>query len=115
MSDNWIPEILYEEDETGGSSAIPFIMVPDNETMPRLLYIFESRDTGEFEPGNEGEELPVVQWDLHQYADMAILKSSLEPTVYDIVRDVLGLEPLVSAAKKGKEITDSVNRSVNSN
>lgn len=115
MPNNWIPEILYEEDETGGSSAIPFIMVPDSELMPQLLYIFESRDTGEFEPGNEGEEVPVVQWDLHQYADMAVLKSSLEPTIYDSVRAALGLEPLVEAAKKGKEITDSVKKSVNSN
>ena len=111
---SWIPEILYEESDDG-SSHIPFIMVPDNEIMPPLLYIFESRDTGEFEPGYDGEEVPVVQWDLHQYADMAILKSSLESSVYDIVRDSLGLEPLVVAAKKGKEITESVKKSVNSN
>ena len=47
MSQNdWVPEIMYEESEDG-SSAIPFIMVPEGKTMPHLLYIFESRDTGE--------------------------------------------------------------------
>ena len=73
-SSEWIPEIMYEEDPEGISSHIPFIMVPGGETMPQLLYIFESRETGEFEPGLSGEEVPVIEWDLHQYADMLALK-----------------------------------------
>ena len=62
---NWVPEILYEEGEDGIGSSIPFVMVPEGEEMPVLLYMFESRETGEFEPGLDGNEVPVVQWDLH--------------------------------------------------
>jgi|TARA_R110002020_G_scaffold37124_23_gene112120 hypothetical protein len=108
MPDNWVPEIMYEESEDGVSSNIPFVMVPENEEMPKLIYIFESRDTGEFEPGLEGEEVPVVQWDLHQYADMDILKRNLDTVTYDIVRSALSLEPLSSAVKKGEEISSNI-------
>ena len=108
---NWVPEVMYEEGQEG-SSQIPFIMVPDDEQMPELLYIFESRETGEFEPGSEGEEVPVVQWDLHQYADMAILKDKLGPVEYDNVRFVLGLESVNVAAKKGIKITENVRESL---
>ena len=74
-SNNWVPEIFYEEaDESGLTSHIPFIAVPEGEQMPGMLYIFESRETGELEPGPDGEDLPVIQLDLHQYADMATLK-----------------------------------------
>jgi len=109
----WIPEILYEESDETGSSNIPFVMVPVGEEMPRLLFLFESRETGESEPGQDGEELPVYQWDLHQYADMAVLKEKLEPSLYDDVRDALGLEPLSLAAKKGKKITENIRTNLN--
>lgn len=105
---NWIPEIMYEESEEGGSSQIPFIMVPPDEDMPNLIYMFESRETGEFEPGLDGEEVPVVQWDLHQYADMAILKNRLSEEMYDTVRLTLGLESMTSAIKKGQGITQNI-------
>jgi hypothetical protein len=104
---NWIPEILYEESEEGTSS-IPFIMVPENEVMPSLLYMFESRDTGKKEPGLEGEEVPVFEWDLHQYADMLILKSNLDSDTYDKVRYALGLESLAVASEKGSRIGTKV-------
>ena len=79
----WIPEIMYEEsDEEGVSSNIPFVMVPVNESMPNLLYIFESRDTGQTEPNLEGDEVPVYEWDLHQYADMLQLKNKLDKKVH---------------------------------
>jgi len=105
---NWVPEIMYEESDDGVSSHIPFIMVPTGETMPHLLYIFESVETGEAEPGLEGEEVPVVEWDLHQYADMAILKDRLSQEDYDRVRFALGLEPIAVAVEKGKEITGRI-------
>ena len=113
MSENWIPEIMYEEAEDGESSAIPFIMVPADQEMPKLLYIFESRSTEEFEPGLEGEEIPIVEWDLHQYADMAILKEGLDLITYDKVRQCLGLESMAVAVEKGKKITDSVRSNLN--
>jgi len=104
---SWFPEIMYEETDEG-SSQIPFIMVPQGEEMPKLLFVFESRRTGNFEPGLEGEEVPVYEWDLHQYADMAVLKNKLSPSIYDIVRSSLGLEPLAIAAAKGSAITNKV-------
>ena len=109
---NWVPEIMYEEGLDGLSSHIPFIQIPLEEDMPRILFIFESRDSGEFEPGQDGEEIPVVDLDLHQYADMAALKSNLDPLTFDLVRSALGLEPLVTAAAKGKEITNTVRQKV---
>ena len=104
----WFPEIVYEDDDAGQSSKIPFIMVPEGEEMPSTLYVFESRETGEIEPGPEGEDVPVVQWDLHQYADMAVLKEKLSLDDYDKVRKALGLENFKSAAEKGKTITENI-------
>ena len=113
MNKNWVPEILYEESgEDTLSSSIPFIPVPSGEHMPAFIFIFESRETGEFEPGPEGEDLPVTELDLHQYADMAILKEKLDPESFDRVRGVLGLEPLLTAAQKGKTITDKVRKNI---
>ena len=113
-SGNWVPEIMYEDSQEGASQ-IPFIMVPTGEEMPSLLYIFESTTTGNFEPGLEGEEVPVHEWDLHQYADMIVLKEKLSPSIYDIVRQSLGLEPLAIAAVKGSAITNRVRENLNEN
>ena len=105
---DWIPEILYEDSDDGLTSNIPFIQVPKDQEMPKLLFIFESRDTGEVEPGSDGEELPVTELDLHQYADMAVLKANLNWAEYDNVRYALGLEPMKTAAMKGQKITSNV-------
>ena len=114
MSDRiWVPEIVYEDVDDGITSHIPTIIVPNDELMPKLLYIFESRDTGEFEPGSDGEELPVSQLDLHQYANMLVLKESLTSAEYDNVRRVLGLETLSDATQKGIDITNNVRSSIN--
>jgi len=111
-NNNWIPEIVYEDAEEG-SSLIPFIMVPEDKEMPTFLYVFESRKTGEFEPGLDGEEVPVVQWDLHQYADMLVLKTRLDAETYDIVRVSLGLDPMEIATEKGANITQNVRENLN--
>ena len=104
----WIPEIMYEDSGEGISSHIPFIQVPLGEYMPNMLFMFESRETGEFEPGLDGEELPVTQLDLHQYANMNTLKQKLSHMEYDNVRFALGLESLRTAAVKGSKITSNV-------
>ena len=111
MSNKWIPEIMYEESEEG-SSHIPFIMVPKDQTMPSLLYIFESSDTGEKEPGFDGEPVPIIEWDLHQYADMLILKNKLDIQTYDKVRNALGLEPLLTAVEKGQNISKNIRNNI---
>ena len=109
MSKQWVPEIMYEDSgDESMASHIPFIPVPQDEQMPKLLFIFESHETGEYEPGSDGEELPVTNFELHQYADMAALKDRLDPGSYDIVREALGLEPLATAAAKGAEITQKI-------
>jgi len=110
---NWVPEILYEETEDGVTSKIPFIQVPNGEYMPGLLFVFESRETGEIEPGPEGEDLAVHDLELHQYASMAILKDRLSWLEYDNVRFALGLEPLATAAIKGAAITSNVRVALN--
>jgi hypothetical protein len=113
MSKSWIPEIMYEDTgEEGLTSHIPFIPVPPTEEMPVMIFVFESRETGEFEPGPEGEDLPVTEMDLHQYADMAILKENLDVNTYDKVREALGLETLAAAASKGKQITKNVRKNL---
>ena len=105
---SWYPEICYEESDEGLTSKIPFVPIPAGESMPKILFIFESRETGDFEPGLDGEDLPVTELDLHQFADMSVLKANLAPEHYDIVRDALGLEPMQQATEKGKLITDKV-------
>ena len=112
---NWVPEIMYEDSsqEEGLTSHIPFVPVPEGESMPAFLFVFESRETGDFEPGPEGEDLPVTEMDLHQYADMAILKEKLSLQTYDEVRLALGLEPLTEAAEKGKKITENIRNNLN--
>ena len=107
---NWIPEIVYEE----GEGQLPFIHVPPNQEDPRLLFIFISHQTGEFEPGSDGEEVPVLEMDLKQFVDLSLLKSGLTEQEYDKVRSVLGLEPLRQAAEKGKKITQAVRENVGS-
>lgn len=108
-SKKWVPEIFYEEpDESNLSSQIPFILVPDEEEMPKVLFIFESRKTEEVEPDSEGYEVPIMQMDLHQYADMNCLKNSLSQETYDQVRAALGLAPLKEAMAQGQKLSNKV-------
>lgn len=109
---SWVPEIYYEESVGEVNSQIPFIQVPAEEEMPKVLFIFESRETGEFEPGPKGEELPVTEMTLHQYVNMEQLKLKLSLTEYDRVREVLGLQPLREATEAGKKITDSIREKI---
>jgi len=105
---NWVPEICYEEEAEGISSHIPFIQVPAEQEMPKILFMFESRETGEFEPGLDGNPVPVVQLDLHQYANLTVLKERFDPRSYDYIRQALDLEPLQQAAEKGAAITNNI-------
>ena len=111
-TNNWIPEIMYEESDDGMTSNIPFIVVPHNEIMPKVVFIFESSETGEFEPNEDGDPVPIMEMDLHQYADMAMLKEGLDPESYDIVRHVLGLQRLQEAVVAGKKITSNVRKNL---
>ena len=107
---NWIPEIVYEE----GEGQLPFIHVPPNQEDPKLLFIFMSHETGEFEPGSDGEEVPVLEMDLKQFVDLGLLKTGLTEQEYDKVRSILNLEPLRVATAKGEKITQSIREKIGS-
>jgi hypothetical protein len=107
-SKQWIPEIVYEE----GEGQLPFIHVPPEQDDPKLLFIFVSRQTGEVEPGPEGEDIPVLEMDLRQFVDLSVLKAGLTEGEYDKCRSLLGLEPLRTAVEKGKSITKNVRDNV---
>ena len=108
----WIPEICYEDDGDGLTSHIPFIEVPPGMEMPKVLFIFETRNTGEYEPGPEGEQMPIVDLDLHQYANMNTLRDKLAPNLYDIIRQALGLAPLAEAIPAGQKLTENIRKNV---
>lgn len=99
----WQPEIMYEEPQEGQDQNFPFIPVPEGQVMPRLLYIYESRQTGETETDADGTSYPVMHWDMHQYADMAVLKARLPEEVFDQVRVSLGLDPMHVALEKARK------------
>lgn len=110
---NFIPEIVYEEAEEGGAIGhIPFIDVPLDQEMPKILFVFESRNSGEFEIGSDGNPLPIVERTLQQYALMDVLKEKLRPELYDEVRDALGLKPMKEAVAAGRNLTDRVRKNL---
>ena len=102
---------MYEEGG-GPASHFPFIVVPKDQEMPKLLFIIESRDTGERERDAEGTEHVVMDMEMHQYADMAALKRNLDPENFDRVRCALGLESLAVAEQKGQKITEAVRKNL---
>ena len=103
---SWFPEIMYDDSEQSITGRFPFIPVPHDQEMPRILFVLESRETDETESGPDGNEYPVVTLDMHQYADMLVLKQGLSPEVFDQVRSALGLEPLAVAVSKGEKLSD---------
>lgn len=94
-----LPTILYDEE----GSQVPFIEVGSSEQMPALLFIQEYRQTGETEPGSNGEDVMIVEQDLFVYANMRILQGNLLPESYEEVRLALGLKPLEEARKARAE------------
>jgi hypothetical protein len=99
----WIPEIMYQE-----GSEIPFIEVPVGQEMPSKFFIWEYKNTGEFEPGPSGEDVPICDTMAHIYFNYGVAKKVLSPELLDTIRVAFGLEPIEKATKKGKEITDRV-------
>ena len=83
MTDEWIWEIMYEEDPLGESHTLPFILVPQGHEMPRFLLIWAHSDTGDCEPGPNGEDLPIVDAELRQFARMDVLREGLTADDYD--------------------------------
>jgi hypothetical protein len=91
LGKTWWPEICYFEpsqvDEE--ASMFPFIDVPAEEKMPAMLFIMEKRDTNEFEPGPQGEDLPVSSLNLINYGNLVYLKENISAEIYSQVVEVL--------------------------
>lgn len=105
----WVPEIMYEEyEEDSISGGLPFIQVPQDKEMPDILFMFGSKDTGQYEPDEEGEAQQIVEMELYQFANMQYLKESLNEATYDKVRLCLGLEPLSDATNKGMKQSEKI-------
>lgn len=106
-----IPVILYESEE----QAIPYIEVLQEDEMPPSLFIQEFKHTGDFEPGTNGEEQPIVDMVMHMFIDMDFLSKKLNPELYDLVRTSIGLHPVQKAREEGQKILDKVYENVNTN
>lgn len=105
----WVPEIMYEEyDEDSISGGLPFIQIPEDKEMPDILFMFGSKDTGQYEPDEEGEAQQIVEMELYQFANMQYLKDGLDEETYDKVRACLGLEPLSAATSKGMKQSEKI-------
>lgn len=105
-----IPEILYEAPPGPNYPAnpIPYIDVPQDKAMPALLYIFEYKRTGEFEIGERGKRLEIVDQIPHQYFDLQFLLGRVDLSLADTIRSELGLKPLSEAKKAGESVLDKV-------
>jgi hypothetical protein len=107
MTNKWMPEIYYEESNSGITTGLPFIKVPEDKSMPGCLFMCEVRDLK-----SEEVEKEIA---IHSYANMTLLKNKLNDKEYDNVRKVLGLLPLKKATKKGEKINKKINKSIDVN
>lgn len=107
---NSIPEILYETPQPGQKgSAIPYIEVPQNKKMPPVLFLFEYKLTGEYEPDEKGQPQEIVDQIPHKYVDLEFLFSRLNNNIIeDKIRLALGMEQKLVAKQKGEKILSSV-------
>jgi hypothetical protein len=63
-----MPVILYEDTENGAFS-FPYIEVLEGKEMPKVLFMFEYKHTGETEPNDKGKEVPVIDQIPHKFVD----------------------------------------------
>lgn len=101
------PEILYEVSAFNETvSKIPYIEVEKNAKMPPCLFIFEYKQTDEFELDQKGNKQMVYDQIPHQFVDLESLKDKLPPHLNDLVRVALGMKPLKEAQGSGQDILD---------
>jgi len=103
-----LPIILYEENKQGETNLIPYIEVPKNGEMPKVLFVSEYKETGEFEADAQFGSAPIVDMLIHQFVSMSELQKKLDSRTYDKVRLALGLMPLKQARKLGAPILKKV-------
>lgn len=90
LGNRWWPEICYFEpgvvdDQT---SIFPFINVPQGEEMPRVLFIMEKKDSGDFEPGLDGTDQPISELNMKAYYDIEYLKNKIEDETYKKIKEI---------------------------
>jgi hypothetical protein len=100
---NWNFDIVYAE-----NSNIPHIEIPVDQEMPDKLFMFEFKQTGEFEPGPSGEDVPICNMDIHIYFDYNHAKKVLDTDTLNKVRVAFGLEEIDAATEKGRKITERI-------
>lgn len=111
-----IPTILYEEPGPGEKpNPIPYIEVAKNNKMPPVLFIFEYKQTGEFEIDSKGNPAEIIDQIPHKYVDMEYLKEKLPGHINDMIRVLLGMKPLKEAQKDGQAILDKVTKNIEKN
>ena len=111
-----IPIILYEESRGGEkTNVIPYIEVAKDDEMPKVLFISEYKETGEFEADAEFGSAPIVDMLIHKYVDLDFLKLKIDPKTFDKIRVSLGMAPLKQAQKEGQKILDKVFSNANEN
>jgi hypothetical protein len=104
-----LPIILYEEPKPGDPvNPIPYIEVPKDGEMPKVIFISEYKETGEFEIDAQFGSAPIVDMLIHQFVGMTELQRKLDPKTYDKVRTALGLMPLKQARKLGAPVLEKV-------
>jgi hypothetical protein len=111
-----VPEICYDEPLPGQpANQFPFILLKAGKKMPPVLFIEERRETGEVEPGPNGESIEIVDSLMHKFVDMEVLKEKLPPHLNNMVRTALGMKPLEEATVSGQAILDKVMAAVEKN
>lgn len=104
-----VPTILYDEPKPGERpNILPYIEVTQEGKMPPVIFIYEYKQTGEFEPDSNGEPVEIVDQIPHRYFDMEFLQAKLPSHLNDMVRVLLGMQPQKEAKKDGQAILDKV-------
>lgn len=103
-SDKWMPEIFYEENNSGITNGLPFVKIPEDKEMPSSIFLCGVRDIKDEE---EQKDLTI-----HMYVNMSSLKQKLDAETLDKVRLSLGLKPLLVAQEEGRKITESINNNI---
>jgi hypothetical protein len=108
-----IPELLYQTDMKGNViNPIPYIETTDDDQMPVMLFIEEVYNTGELEPGDDGEPAPIIESEFHQYLNMKAVKAILSAKQFDAIRKALGMETEKEAKRKGEEIIKKIEKNI---
>jgi hypothetical protein len=104
-----IPVLLYEEPKPGEAvNPIPYIEIEKDGEMPRVLFVSEYKETGEFEADAVHGSVAIVDMLIHKFVDMEHLKEMLDSETNDKVRVALGMKPLKEAQQAGQPILDKI-------